>query len=422
MSSEERSELSRKISDLTSQASRIQSETIRELSKEISSINTNLDSLAVKFKNLRSKGYVYGAVTEKALQDFKERWMQRKRDVEDQLNSISRELRYKYDDVEREIRDLRDLFERDYSDAESRYSYVEETVNSFKTYVDSEEDRLEALYEDIEHGLEKIKKELEEIEWAFNELGKSSVKLLQGEELIFACKGQHLEDRKKQGPKGTIFLTSNRFLFEQNEDIVVSRTLIFFTKKEHVQKIIIDKPIGALGSIKDTEQGWLFKAELLDVSFCDGKTGDMLFKLDKDSTMIKELIRRIVEGHIDTERIGSNTGSCSVDDELLRRAKERALGIENYPAPSKIPEDETLNRLKKYTPVMSAITDRNSEGGEGRDNSSPSAQETNISYPAVEKFAPKEIRCPGCGANYDKPLLKGMTSDDCPYCSTTIRF
>jgi len=377
MSSEERDQLSRKISDLTSQASRIQSETIRELSQEISSINMNLDALAGKFKTLRSKGYVYGAVTEKQLQDFKERWTERKRNVEEQLNSISRELRYKYDDVEREIRDLRDLFDSDYRDAESRYSYVEQTVNNFSRYVDAEEDRLEALYEDIEQGLEKIKKELEEIEWAFNELTKSSVKLHQGEELIFACKGQHLEDRKKQGPKGTIFLTSNRFLFEQNEDIVVSRTLIFFTKKEHVQKIIIDKPIGSLASIKDTEQGWLFKAELLDVSFRD-RAGDMLFKLDKDSTMIKELIRRIVEGHIDTERIGSGSAGA---------------GTSAGTVPPVVPAAPPPVQADAPPPVQQ-----------------------------VERLAPREIRCPGCGAVYDKPLLKGMTSDECPYCSTTIRF
>ena len=377
MSSEERDQLSRKISDLTSQASRIQSETLRELSQDISSINTNLDSLAAKFRNLRSKGYVYGAVSEKQLQDFKERWTERKRNVEEQLNSISRELRYKYDDVEREIRDLRDLFDSNYRDAESRYSFVEQTVNNFSRYVDAEEDRVEALYKDIEQGIEKIKKELDEIEWAFNELAKSSVKLHQGEELIFACKGQHLEDRKKQGPKGTIFLTSNRFLFEQNEDIVVSRTLIFFTKKEHVQKIVIDKPIGALGSIKDTEQGWLFKAELLDVSFRD-QAGDMLFKLDKDSTMIKELIRRIVEGHIDTERIGSGSVGAGV-------------------------VKETITPVAPAAPALVQTTDP------------PPVQQ-------VERLAPREIRCPGCGANYDKPLLKGMTSDECPYCSTTIRF
>jgi len=386
MSSEERYELSRKISDLTSQASSIQSETMKELSQDISSINTNLDSLAVKFRNLRSKGYVYGAVSEKQLQDFKERWTERKRNVEEQLNSISRELRYKYDDVEREIRDLRNLFDSDYRDAESRYSYVEQTVENFRRYVDAEEDRLEALYKDIEDGLEKIKKELDEIEWAFNELAKSSVKLHQGEELIFACKGQHLEDRKKQGPKGTIFLTSNRFLFEQNEDIVVSRTLIFFTKKEHVQKIIIDKPIGALGSIKDTEQGWIFKAELLDVSFRDGKTGDMLFKLDKDSTMIKELIRRIVEGHIDTERIGSGSAGAGIAPEPVRTAA---------------PAAPVNNQVSAPPPVQATAP--------------PPVQQ-------VERLAPREIRCPGCGANYDKPLLKGMTSDECPYCSTTIRF
>jgi hypothetical protein len=418
MSSEERDQLSRKISDLTSQASRIHSETIRELSKEISSINTNLDSLAGKFKNLRSKGYVYGAVTEKQLQDFKERWRERKRDIEEQLQSISRELRYKYDDVEREIRDLRDLFERDYSDAESRYSYVEEMVHSFKTYVDAEEDRLEALYKDIEHGLEKIKKELEEIEWAFNELGKSSVKLHQGEDLIFACKGQHLEDRKKNGPKGTIFLTSNRFLFEQNEDIVVSRTLIFFTKKEHVQKIIIDKPIGALASIKDTEQGWLFKAELLDVSFRDGKTGDMLFKLDKDSTMIKELISRIVEGHIDTERIGSNTGSCSVSDVPARNEYSSHTPDELLQRTKEMPEDENLKKMRRFTPGMNELLE------EKERDSSPSAEAANVTPPVqpAERLEPKEIRCPGCGAIYDKPLLKGITSDECTYCSTTIKF
>ena len=369
--SDAKSDLSNKISDLRSRASRFQGSALfSEEAKEISTLEKKFDDGLRKLENLRGRGYVYGVSIEESLKHCKELWADRKIDAESELRRLSDEVRHKCENVDREVRELRNIFERDFRQAEGRYRDVENRVSEFQRFVDTAKNRIEAKFEDLKKDLQKAEYQLKEIEDSFNLLEKSGFNLHQGEDLIYVCGGQYLEDRKKNGPKGNIFLTGNRFVFEQNEEVVVSRRLLFFTKKEHVQKIITERPIGALSEIKDLEQGFVFKAEILDVTFQDGKApNDMMLKLNKDSTMLKDLINRILSGDIDRDKVGARTPTGAL--------------------------------------------------GEGP---ALSGTEELATAPAPQTGPQKELKCPGCGALYDKPLLKGMTSDNCGYCGALIRF
>lgn len=366
---DQRSELSDKISDLRSKASRLQSEALfSDESREISALDKNLEDALRKLETLKGKGYLHGRTVEENLKRAKELWQDRRREAENELRNLSNDLRYKSEQVDKEVRDLRNTFERDFREAERRYRDVENRVEEFERLVNSAESRIEGKFQDLKNDLNKASSLLTEIENGYNLLEKASFKLHQEEDLIYVCGAQYLEDKKKNGPKGNIFLTGNRFIFEQNEEVVVSRSFIFFTKKEHVQKIITERAIGALGEMKDLEQGFVFKAEVLDVVFKDGKAPQsMMFKLNKDSKMLKDLINRIISGDIERDKTGGKppTGTLSQGETTIAPATEPA---------------------------------------------------------AAPSGSLKEIRCPGCGVLYDKPLLKGMTSDNCDYCGTTIRF
>jgi len=98
----------------------------------------------------------------------------------------------------------------------------------------------------------------------------------------------------------------------------------------------------------------------------------MMLKLNKDSAMLKNLIQSIISGSIERDKVGSGTGETYSD------------GMAGVSAPA-----------PPYAPAA------------------PEEQAT--------AGPPKEIRCTGCGAAYNEPILKGMTSVNCPYCDTTIR-
>jgi len=370
-----RDEISHKISSLTSEASRLQSEgMLSDVSREFTAIESEMDEAEDKFRMLRGKGFLYGFAIEEKMKRARERWYDSKREAQDELSRISSEVRYKSDNLNREVRELRDVFERDYREADRRYRDVDSRVDEFKRFIGNAKERIVSRYKNIRDEVREVVTYVREIENSFNLLDKASFKLHQGEDLIYVCGAQHLEDKKKNGPKGYIFLTSNRFIFEQDEDVVVSRTLIFFTKKEHVKKIIVDKPIGALDEIKDTKAGLLFKAELLELKLKDpSPPNEMMLKLNKDSTMLKNLIQSIISGSIERDKVGSGTSGTYY---------EEMAGV-SAPPPAVIP----------------AATEAQATGG-----------------------PPKEIRCTGCGAAYNEPILKGMTSVNCPYCDTTIRF
>jgi hypothetical protein len=111
-----------------------------------------------------------------------------------------------------------------------------------------------------------------------------------------------------EGPEGVMFLTDQRLLFEQREEIVTKKRFgLFKTDSEMVQKLWLDINVSDIEKVEDSEEGGFLgmgKADILElVCSADAPVSRARFHIKgQESSDWRSLIRRAQSGEVAAER------------------------------------------------------------------------------------------------------------------------
>jgi len=78
------------------------------------------------------------------------------------------------------------------------------------------------------------------------------------------------EKKDKEDPEGILFLTDQRLIFEQREEIATKKVLFITTERKKVQELEFEVPVFSIASVKATRQGMLKNEDWLDLEFESG--------------------------------------------------------------------------------------------------------------------------------------------------------
>jgi DNA-directed RNA polymerase subunit RPC12/RpoP len=71
-------------------------------------------------------------------------------------------------------------------------------------------------------------------------------------------------------PEGVLYLTDQRLLFEQKEEVATKKILFIATEKQKVQDLKWETPVALIEEIKPSKQGLLKNEDHLDIRFGEG--------------------------------------------------------------------------------------------------------------------------------------------------------
>jgi hypothetical protein len=115
-----------------------------------------------------------------------------------------------------------------------------------------------------------------------------------------------LERGDDEGPKGIFYLTDERVLFEQKEEVATKKVLFVTTEKQKVQELRFETAIGNVEEMQATDKGTLRHKELLELNFGgDASVRRVNLRLlgGADSEDWQGFIGRVVSGDIAQERV-----------------------------------------------------------------------------------------------------------------------
>lgn len=323
------------------------------VTEDLDEANALMSRLPHDLQAVRQRGFAHEAQLEGQIAGLAQRWDPLHERVSDTLFNQQTEL------VEACNR-LLDTVDRLYES-----SATQATVDSCWAGVQSLQSRIEAshkslteMYDEFGDEIEKIERTLDRVEWMLEQVEAAKFQLYQGEAPIRVAGAQWIQQGDDSGPTGLLYLTDQRILFEQKEEVVTEKFLFVKLKKETVHEFLLEAPVSSIQEIKVGEQreGFLAlgKVEVLDLLFDHtAQFSSALFHLDKDDVQTWEAtIGRVKSGQIDRAR----TEDAAAQVEELDEAR------------AEIPTN-----------------------------------------------------CPNCNAPLDQTLVRGMTSIDCQYCGTTIQ-
>jgi predicted nucleic acid-binding Zn-ribbon protein len=311
-------QLKSEIQSLQSTIGDLQSSTrLVDIRDRVEDLDSKLSGLDRRIKKLRDLGYAFEKGMEETAVGFQKEWSDRVPEIKSQAEREARILETTLRPLDARVSALAGKI--------GSPRVLQPEVRSLKAEVEALENRAEAaadsirgLYDQFQSDVSQFEYHLGKLEWTLNEISEADFDLLATESAIMGVKAVWAqgEKQKKDDPKGVLYLTDQRIIFEQKEKVATKKVLFIATEKKLVQKTHWDIPIVLIEEAKSRDEGFLGKDDYLDLRF---KTGAPLDQAHLHIWQPGEdwisLINRVQDGDFDQDR------AIPIDQDILDRVK-----------------------------------------------------------------------------------------------------
>ncbi|MGC8873047.1 MAG: hypothetical protein ACP5SI_01195 [Chloroflexia bacterium] len=290
-----------RVADLQRRLNQVRSRAaLTDLRGSLARLDALVSALPAAVAEIRRLGYVYRAGLEQETEGLGSRWQELSRKVEAEASSQGQLLLQQADAL------LRRLSALPARPEPAQLDTLEREIKSLEERVESACAGIEQLYAATEQELQRTDRLLKHLRWMLEQAASAAFHLRPEENLVEAVEAQYLTEGEREGPEGILYLTDQRLLFEQKEDVTRKKFLFIPTEKERVQRLLLEAPIGAVQQSQAHERGaLLWKKEWLELAFSSqAPVSRARFVLKGDSEAYQALIGRIQSGDIAAERVG----------------------------------------------------------------------------------------------------------------------
>jgi hypothetical protein len=264
-------------------------------------IESRLIALPAELDNLRRRGYLHSGQLEDRLGAIDEQWDVVMPQIQTSLKDHVRRLDQEMNIVQGKV----NLANRGSATA---IAAAETAVSSLESKANSAQSALRSLYGSIESELVDIERLVKKADWMIDQLLASpDIRLRDTEGPIAAVEAEWRRDGD-EGPKGILYLTDQRLLFEQREEVVTKKKFgLFKAESEKIHTLHLDIAVHEIEKVEHSKEGGFLgvgKADILDMT-CGGSAvlSRARFHLKgQNSSEWAAYIKRVQTGEIDADR------------------------------------------------------------------------------------------------------------------------
>jgi hypothetical protein len=268
----------------------------------IGRMDTRLTELPMSLENLRTRGFAHAGELEERLAAFDEQWDQTRPRIESSLMSYVRQLNADLDIAQRQLSQLS-------AGNTMALSAAAAAVNGLEQKIGAAQHGLRSLFGGLENELFGINNTVAQIDQMLRLFEDSpEIRLNESEGPLAAVTAEWYRDGD-EGPNGTLFLTDQRLLFEQNEEVKGKGGLfgLFGGDSEYVRRLLLEIPVHQIESIEHSEEGGFLgmgKKDMLDLILgSNAPVSRARFHLQgQDSAEWATFIKQTQTGEIDRDR------------------------------------------------------------------------------------------------------------------------
>lgn len=291
---------------------------LSSLSDQMEDINTKVTGLSRRISELRKRNYIFDPNLETNAKDFLIKWQpiytNLKFKLTQERNSLKPDMKTIENQLVRISANVNNL-----SISRQLLTSLDVQLKTLSEKISATERMLRGMYDSFESDLNLFQKNLTNIEWTVKEFESSNIKLFPHEFIIMGVKSTWTRDgeKDKDDPEGILFLTDQRIIFEQKQEVATKKFLFITRERELIQEIQVDIPIKFIENISTSKQGLFKNQDFLELNFATGaQYANAVFHLQgQDCEDWKALINRVLSGDYDKNR------TEEVDQEILDKIK-----------------------------------------------------------------------------------------------------
>ncbi len=317
---------------------------LTRINDDLEDVNSAIGALPPNIENIRSRGYVFKSYLERKAQTLATQWAELRPKVEAATRSSVTSL-------QNDARLVQATF--------NQRRRATAALSSLESKATAAQRNLQGMYDALNDNVNQTQQQIDEISWTLQQAEQASFGFLPTEGVVEAVPANWKKPDDKDGVGGVLYLTDQRLLFEQKEEVATKKVLFITTAKEKVQALGWEIPVASIASATGSKRGFMNKDDFLTITAADGAS----LKSPQGGGM------RTAEIHLKGETGESWQG-------FIGRVKSGDIAKERT-----VPVDE-----KAAAAVSNAPT-----------------------------------KCGTCGATITQTILRGQTELTCQYCGSLIR-
>lgn len=255
---------------------------LNSLRDEMEDIETKTALLVSRVGAIRTNGYVFQKDLENRAADLRNEWSAISPKIVEQVNIQANLLDIDARAIEIVMQQLT-ARSTNVAGATPFLSQVNAGTSSLESKISSIQTTIKGMYDKLSGEISKFIDELTHLEWMMEQFTGATFKLLNTEAAVNAVKvvWETTGKENKNDPKGLLYLTDQRLLFEQNQEVATKKILFIATEKEKIQKLMFEFPVILVVNMKTAKEGFFKNEDHLDLELATGGPFPMVhFHLD----------------------------------------------------------------------------------------------------------------------------------------------
>jgi hypothetical protein len=278
---------------------------LSNITDEIEDKKTMVSGFPLRIQKLRSENYVFDKDLEKQIIQLKNRWISNEPEIKRAISRETIPLRNDLRQLELQLKQA-EIQKNNPIQAKKLLSSIKFSKDNLTDKVNSVTKAIKGLYDSLNSEIQKMDQFLKWLEFSYKELGEACFKLLAHENLIMAVEAVWTKDGKedKNDPRGNLFLTDQRLIFEQKEEVAAKKVLFVTTERKLIQEELFSIPLLSIDEMKATEQGLFKNKDFLDLKLNSQATHHQiqLHLFGQDSADWLSMINKVNSGDYDKNR------------------------------------------------------------------------------------------------------------------------
>lgn len=297
------SDLASKISDLDRRFTQLQSDArLAAVQDEVENLDTEVGQLAVRLKEVRTLGYVYGHDLDDRIKACARQWPNLRMGAKGQIAKQAPELEAGLKPIEVKLNNIKRR-QAQIPDANRLVADATPAIEALEARVTAAQSAIRGSFDSFKREADAVAAQIADarriVEWTRD----SKCQLLPGEG-VYAAVAAKWDRDGKDDPKGRLYLTDQRLLFERREEVATKKFLFVATAKELVHELLLDVPVREIEGMQATDKGLFGNEDHIDVAFSpEAPVRSAHFHLDgQDNKLWVTWIGRAKAGEFDKER------------------------------------------------------------------------------------------------------------------------
>ncbi len=224
---------------------------LTDIQGDLADMENAVNALPANLAHIRARGYVFKNYLEKKIETLATQW----RDLRPRVEAA---LRTQQPALQREAAAVQATL--------SRGALAGPALPTLESKVEAALSSLHGMYDPLDDNVNQAQRQIDDVAWTLQQAEQASFTFLAGEAPVEAVPANWKKPDNKDGVGGVLYLTDQRLVFEQKEEVVTKKVLFVATEKQKLQSLQWAVPVAEIEKVIGAKRGFMGKDDFLTLT------------------------------------------------------------------------------------------------------------------------------------------------------------